>query len=551
MNTFFPLIRRPWLLFGLLVLAASGPAWGQLYRRGDIVQNFTLTDRSTGQPVSLYDLEGKVIFLEWFAWWCPFCQAAASDIGPRIVDYYEESEGNPNGVEVVHVSLNLQAGQEGDTQAFINFYNLGTVWNDFNRTVARRFGSNQPIFAIINGVDASPSHAQWELIYSQNGYGQNSAPIQNFRNAINSVEAAEIPDIPPSILAPPATVAIPDGDTALFSIDASGDNLTFQWFKDGNPIVGATEASLEVASSGPDDAGAYRVEVVNSSGSEVSQTAFLSILPEDPVPVALGNVSTRLDVGSGAEILVAGFVLSAGDPGPVLVRGVGPALAEFGVSGILSDPRLSVYRANDEVAANDDWSMQADPSVVQARWQAAGAFDLMMDSKDGALYRELEAGPYTAQISGTDDGTGVGLAEVYHLGAGDTAQLVNISTRGRIVGDSAIMIMGFVLGGDTPRDVLIRAVGPTLGDFGVDGVVVDPELKLYRDADIVAENDQWSSIQADAKSAAAGLVGAFTLPADSADSAILIGLPPGRYTAHVSAKDAMEGIVLAEVYLLD
>jgi hypothetical protein len=163
----------------------------------------------------------------------------------------------------------------------------------------------------------------------------------------------------------------------------------------------------------------------------------------------------------------------------------------------------------------------------------------------------LEAGAYTAQISGSDDTKGVGLAEVYHLGDADSAQLINISTRGRIQGDTAIMIMGFVLGGDMPRDVLVRAVGPTLGEFGVEGVVTDPELQLYRDTDVIAENDQWSALQADAKAGAFGQVGAFALPTDSADSAILIGLPPGRYTAHVSAKDGMEGIVLAEVYLLD
>lgn len=551
MNILVPFFRHPLLAFSLLFLAASGPAWGQLYRSGDIVQNFTLTDRATGQPVSLYDLEGKVVFLEWFAWWCPFCQAAAADIGPQIVDYFEDAGGNTNGVEVMHVSLNLQGGQESNAQSFINFYKLGTVWNDFNRTVARRFGSNQPIFAIINGVADSPSHEQWELIYSQNGYGQNSAPIQSFRNAINSVQEAEIPDIPPAILVPPATSSVGEGKSTQFSVEATGDNLTYQWFKDGVAVPEATEAALQVAAADLDDAGAYRVEVINSSGSERSQTAFLSLRPENPDPVSLGNVSTRLDVGSGAQILVAGFVLSAGTPGPVLVRGVGPALSDFGVTGILSDPRLSIYRNSDEIAANDDWSMQADPSTVEARWKTAGAFDLMMDSKDGALYRELEAGAYTAQIRGTDDMTGVGLAEVYHLGGQGSAQLINISTRGLIVGDSAIMIMGFVLGGDTPRDVLIRAVGPTLGDFGVDGVVADPELKLYRDTDIIAENDQWATIQADSISAAAGLVGAFALPADSADSAILIGLPPGRYTAHVSAKDAMEGIVLAEVYLLE
>ena len=180
-------------LLTTLLTSAFSNLEAQRYQVGDIVENFTLTNRETNQPVSLYDLEGKVIFLEWFAYWCPFCKAAAGAIGPGLIDYYGSRNGNADGVEFMHVALNLQGGAESPTQNFINFYQLPFVLNDFNRAVANRFQSGgQPIFAIINGVKNSASHEQWELVYSHLGYGDLTAPITEFRNVINSVKAAQV-----------------------------------------------------------------------------------------------------------------------------------------------------------------------------------------------------------------------------------------------------------------------------------------------------------------------------------------------------------------------
>jgi peroxiredoxin len=133
-----------------LLLASSVATQAQRYQVGDIVQNFTLTNRTTGQPVNLHDLEGKIVFLEWFAYWCPFCQAAAADVSTGIVDYYNSRGGNPDGVPVMHVGVNLEPSNPSSTDNFINFYGFQFVLNDFNRLVATRFQSGgQPIFAII------------------------------------------------------------------------------------------------------------------------------------------------------------------------------------------------------------------------------------------------------------------------------------------------------------------------------------------------------------------------------------------------------------------
>ena len=181
-----------------LALALAQPGYAQIYQAGEVVEDFALIDRATRQPVSLSDFAGRIVLLDWFAWWCPFCQAAAPQLLEGIDTYYEARNGNPDGIEVVHVGVNLQSGQEAQTQNFVNRAGLNLVLEDFNRTVARRFASGgQPIFAIINGVANSPSHRQWELLYSQLGYGQTTFPVETFRAAIDSVRKAQAePPIP-------------------------------------------------------------------------------------------------------------------------------------------------------------------------------------------------------------------------------------------------------------------------------------------------------------------------------------------------------------------
>ena len=187
------------MLFLPLVLEA------QVYRVGDLVENVTLTDRNTGQPVSLHELEGSILVLEWFAFWCPFCQAAAPQVDSGIVDHY--AGGTGQGLEVRRVGLNVQSDSTSrniqGTNAFIAAYGLDPVLQDTTRSFARRFLAfdAQPIFAIINGVADSPSHAQWEILYIETSYGSSSAPIEAMRSAIESVLAPVVePPTPTEIV---------------------------------------------------------------------------------------------------------------------------------------------------------------------------------------------------------------------------------------------------------------------------------------------------------------------------------------------------------------
>jgi thiol-disulfide isomerase/thioredoxin len=205
------------LSFGLLLIPFQ-VAHAALYRAGDTVQNFSLVNRATGNPVQLTDFGGKIVVLDWFAWWCPFCQAAAPQLYTGIDEWYATRGGNPGGIPVVHVGVNLQPGQESQTQNFVTRAKLDLVLQDFNRAVAGRIAANgQPIFAIINGVTNSPSHKPWELLYSRLGYGETSFPVAEFRTAIDAVQAARVAPAP-------ATLSLPQIDSnGRFTIQVAGE----------------------------------------------------------------------------------------------------------------------------------------------------------------------------------------------------------------------------------------------------------------------------------------------------------------------------------------
>ena len=185
-----------------LALSTAVASAATPYQVGDVVADFSLVRRDNHQPLRLADLHGKIIFLDWFAWWCPFCQAAAPQLLQGVDQWYESRGGNPDGLEVVHVGVNLQGNQEAQTQNFIQRAGLELVLEDFNRKVANQFfpEGGQPLFAIINGVTNSPSHAPWELVYSRRGYGERDFPVAEFRAAIDAIKKPSPAPVPPSFI---------------------------------------------------------------------------------------------------------------------------------------------------------------------------------------------------------------------------------------------------------------------------------------------------------------------------------------------------------------
>lgn len=554
--------QRHGLAWGLaFLLVAAGARAQPKYAVGDTVQNFQLIDRATGRAVSLYDLEGNVIFLEWFAYWCPFCQAAAAEIEPDIVQYYADRAGNAHGVPVKHVALNLQGDAEAATQQFVDFYHLGQVLNDFGGTVASRFQTGgQPIFAIINGVQGSPSHRQWKLLYSQLGYGMLDFPIATYRGVIDSVQAASV-DPGPGPAPEPDPVAVPlityqpmpqtvaPGQRAELLVSATGGGvLTYQWWRNGVALSGRTGPRLTIAAAAAGNAGDYTVVVSNAAGAVTSASAHVTV--DAAADGRLVNLSSLAYSGEGADQLVPGFV--AVGPMRLLVRAVGPSLEAFGVPGRLANPEVNLASGSTFLVHNDDWSGEgaAYAEVVRAAGSQVGAFALTTGSQDSALVYDYDGGPRSAPVSDVAGGTGAVLVEVYDVPtAGRTGRLVNLATRG-VVRAGENLVAGFVLDGTGARTVLIRGVGPGLGAYGVPGVLADPQLNLASGGTVITGNADWADDPVNAAEVAAlgHTAGAFDLAAGSRDAAMVVTLSPGLYTVQISGPAGASGVVLAEIY---
>jgi len=263
----------------------------------------------------------------------------------------------------------------------------------------------------------------------------------------------------------------------------------------------------------------------------------------------LRNLSTRGFVGAGDKVLVAGFVVGGSVPKKVLVRAIGPSLGAFNVSGVLANPLLNLYRGASIIESNDNWGGNAE--VLAASTQV-GAFPLTAGSLDSALLVTLSPGIYTAVISGVNAGTGVALVEVYDVDVPDPftpQKVLNLSTRGEVLTGDRMLIAGFVVNGSSPKKVLVRAVGPTLGGFGVTGVLADPILRIVQGTTVVRENDNWEAgNNVMLINEAASKAGAFALPTGSKDAAVLLTLPPGTYSAQVTGTGTTTGVSLVEVY---
>lgn len=287
----------------------------------------------------------------------------------------------------------------------------------------------------------------------------------------------------------------------------------------------------------------------------LANTVFAGLRDDVVRTDRLGNISTRGRANTGDDALIAGFVISGRSARTVLIRAIGPALGNFGVAGALSDPKLVLFRGGTQLAESDNWSVEPGAAAISAASNLLGAFGLPSPGRDAVLLATLDPGGYTAQVTAATGGGGVSLVEVYDAGTAtgnDEARLVNIATRGRVGTGEDVLIAGIVVTGNAPKRLLVRAIGPTLGTFGVTGALADPVLTLLSGTRTLATNDDWSNGGAGSTgpevAAAALSVGAFALPAASRDSSLLMTLLPGNYTAQVSGKGAATGLALVEVY---
>jgi len=256
------------------------------------------------------------------------------------------------------------------------------------------------------------------------------------------------------------------------------------------------------------------------------------------------NIATRLRVQTGDNVLIGGFIISGADPKKVIVRGIGPSLANFGIAGPLLDPTLEVHDNASTLATNDDWKLRPDNTSQQAEIEATTLAP--SNDKESAIVTTLPANNsgYTGVLRGKDDTTGIGLVEVYDLDPGASSRLANISTRGLVESGDNVLIGGIITSKGLTK-VVVRAIGPTLGAFGINNPLADPTLELFDDSGTpVASNDDWETSQKSLLEET-GLA-----PVDSKEAAIFAALPAGHYTAVVRGKNGGMGIAVVEAYNL-
>jgi hypothetical protein len=362
-----------------------------------------------------------------------------------------------------------------------------------------------------------------------------------------TVSPAGGPPVVVSIVLQPAPVSTTVGGAATFTVAVTGDaSIIYQWRRNQAPIAGATGPSFTIADVHVSDAGTYDVEVANGFSATISVPVLLTVAPV-AVPSRLSNVSVRGFSGASDQTLIIGLVVGGTGAETALVRAVGPTLSTFGVAGLLADPQLVLTTpAGATVASNDNWGGGAALSAV---FTQVGAFPLPAASLDSAVLTSLQPGSYTAQVHGANSGTGVVLLEAYDAdtAAAPTARLINVSARGLAGTGQNVLTVGFVITGTSPRTILIRGIGPTLGAFSVAGAMADPQLTVSDSSqNVVGSNDTWGGTAA--LQAAFNAVSAFALPTTSKDAAVLVTLPPGAYTAQVSGAGGSTGVALLEMY---
>lgn len=273
-------------------------------------------------------------------------------------------------------------------------------------------------------------------------------------------------------------------------------------------------------------AGPFATFTVSISGSPINSAQAL-------------NLSTRLQVQTGQNVLIGGFIVVGTSAKKVIVRAIGPSLAASGINGSLADPVIELYGPGGLLANNNDWN-----DTQAAEVEATGIAP--KDQRESAIVISLAPGAYTAIVKGNGDTTGVGLVEVYDLDQAASSSLANISTRGVVGTGSDVMIAGFIAGnGNGQATIVARALGPSLAAAGINGFLADPTLELRNSSgDLLGSNNNWKETQR-AEVTASGL----QLSKD-AESALFVSVGPGAYTAIVRGNNRGTGTALVEIYRL-
>ena len=348
----------------------------------------------------------------------------------------------------------------------------------------------------------------------------------NYRLELNADLDALLGSLAPQGIMP--TIYRPDAWTNTIRIFSDG--LRYGFFNTYAPSQGANvnpDLFLFWDDVHPSTSGHY----------QIAKAAFDTItVPPAPLSKAL-NIATRVFVDTGERGPIAGFIIAGNVSKKVLIRGIGPSLAAYGVPTPLADPTLTLFDDKGlTIMMNNNWRDSQEPEIT-----ATGLAP--QNDLESAIVASLPPGHYTTALTGINATTGNGLIEVYDLEP-ENSSLANLSTRGFVGTGDNVMIGSLIVGsGDSPI-VVLRAIGPSLASFGIANPLLDPTIELHDgDGAVLGFNDDWRSPQLQA------VYATLLAPTDDRESAIVAPfLAPGNYTAVVRGKNNTTGVALVEAY---
>jgi hypothetical protein len=351
-------------------------------------------------------------------------------------------------------------------------------------------------------------------------------------------EGPRSPGAPSVEAGPDQFIEMPASTSLNGVVNAPLGNATIQWrLYSGPAAVAFGDASHATTTASFTQPGVYTLMLSANDG--VHTVAYDALVVHVTSRASMGNISTRVDVQNGQSVSIGGFIIPGSAAKQVIVRAIGPSLANSGVQGALADPTLELRDSSGTLLqANDNWKDTQEQAIRNTT--LAPTNDL-----ESAIVASLQPGAYTAVVSGKNGTTGIGVVEVYDLQRSPSSKLVNISTRGSVGTGQNVMIGGVILLGPDPARILFRAIGPSLVAAGIPAALADPRLDLFdAQGTTIATNNNWRDSQE------AAIQGTGAAPTDNAEAAILVDLYPGNYTGVVSGVNGGTGTALIEAYYL-
>ena len=312
----------------------------------------------------------------------------------------------------------------------------------------------------------------------------------------------------------------PSGVVTTLAGSPRAESLSSEMFSDGRGRAAGFNAPLGL---GLDAAG--KLYIADTLNHTIRLATPLS---------RFANISTRLRVETGDNVLIGGFIVTGSAQTRIIVRALGPSLP---MEDKLDDPILELYDGSGQLLeSNDDWRNAANQQEITASTIPPP------HDREAAILRTVAPGAYTAVVRGSGCGEGVGLVEVYDLGSGENSKLANISTRGRVQTGDDVMIGGLIVTGSGSQKVIVRGIGPSLP---VEGHLLDPLLELYdAQGNVIQVNDNWRDDQE------AEIIGTSIPPSEASESAIVTFLPPAAYTAVLRGVNDTTGVALVEAFAI-